>query len=174
MKIFINPGHGGTDPGAVSKKGTKESEICAMICQILADKLKVNGYSFEIFQQKKTYLEISEEENKSGADLFISVHCNSSTSATAHGVETLYLPTSTKGKKIAEIMQGELIKTTKLTDRGIKPRNDLHVLKRTKATAILIECAFISNPKEEALLKSKPDLFANAIFEGIKQFKTIK
>lgn len=171
MKIFINPGHGGTDPGAVSKTGTKESEISATIGQELAEKLRLNGYTVEVYQQKKDYFEISRQENKSGADLFISIHCNSSTSASAHGIETLYLPTSTKGKKVAEIMQRELVQATKLTDRGIKAREDLHVLKRTTAPAILIECGFISNPKEEALLKSKPNFFANAIFEGIKKVK---
>lgn len=168
MKIFLNPGHGGTDPGACSKSGTKESYIAALVCGILADKLKVNGYLFEVYQQKKDYFEISKAENKSHSNLFISVHCNSSASPKANGIETLYYPASSKSKTIAKIMQQQLVKEVKLSDRGIKPREDLHVLRRTLAPAVLIECAFISNPAEESLLKNHPDLFANAIFEGIK------
>ena len=67
-------------------------------------------------------------------------------------------------------MQDELVKLTKLKDRGIKERSEIHVLKATKAPAILIELGFISNPKEERLMLNKPQMFANAIFEGIKKF----
>ena len=72
---------------------------------------------------------------------------------------------------MATITQAELVKTTGLFNRGIKPRNDLHVLNRTKAPAILVELAFISNPTEEKLLNEKPEIFANAIWESIKKFK---
>ena len=83
----------------------------------------------------------------------------------------LYCTGSTKGQQLAEIMQKCLIEGTGLTNRGVKPRNDLHVLKRTKSPAILIETAFISNPDEEKLLKESPEIFAAAIWEAIKIFK---
>jgi N-acetylmuramoyl-L-alanine amidase len=170
MKIFLNPGHGGTDPGAVSKTGTKEADITAKIADILYNRLKLNGYPVEIYQQKKYLTEVSQMENKSGATCFISIHCNSFNADTAHGTEVLYYPTSNKGKTLATIMQEQLVKTTGLANRGIKARTDLHVLKATKAPAILIETAFISNTKEECLLKNSPELFASAIWEGIKIF----
>lgn len=170
MKIFINAGHGGTDPGAVSKNGTKEADVTKIVSSLLACKLIQNGFNVEFFQQKKSFTEVSQAENTSKSDLFISLHCNSFTNENANGVEVLYYPTSTKGKNCAQVVQNELIKATKLKDRGIKSRNDLHVLKRTKATAILIELAFVSNPNEEKMLKEKPEIFANAIFEGIKKY----
>lgn len=70
-------------------------------------------------------------------------------------------------------MQKELTKNLGLKNRGVKSSDNLHVLKRTKATAILIELAFISNEKEEKMLKEKPELFANAIWEGIKIIKEL-
>lgn len=170
MKIFINPGHGGSDPGAVSKSGTKECIIAANICKILADKFKLDGYSVIVYQQKKYLTEVTNEENKSNADIFISVHCNSFSNPSSNGIETLYYPKSIKGKKLALAVQNSLVKELKLQNRGIKPRNDLHVLKHTSATAILVECAFISNPTEEKILKENPEIFANAIFNGAKQF----
>lgn len=171
MKIFLNPGHGGADPGACSKTGTKEAIIVAKICDILAERLKINGYPFEVYQQKTTYREIPKAENKSGATCFISVHCNGAAKSSAKGTETLYCTGSTKGKKLAEIMQKCLIQATGLTDRGSKPRSDLLVLNATKAPAILIETAFITNPKEEKILKDTPEVFANAIWDAIKIYK---
>lgn len=168
MKIFLNAGHGGTDPGAVSKNGTKEAEITAKIVDLLIKKLKINGYAFEAFQQRNSYFEISKVENKSKATLFISIHCNAATSPQANGVEVLFQEQSQKGKAFAKIFQTELIKKTRLANRGIKPRKDIHVLNRTIAPAVLIETAFITNPKEEEMLKNKPEIFADAIFEAIK------
>lgn len=171
MKIFLNAGHGGNDPGAVSKSGTKEAEITEKICSILATRLKANYYPVEVYQQNASVYEVSRVENKSGATCFISIHCNSHTNPEAHGVETLYCPASAKGKELAEIMQNILVRGTGLSNRGIKPRVDLHVLNRTKAPAILIELAFISNPKEEKLLKESPEIFASAIWEAIKTYR---
>lgn len=171
MKIFINPGHGGTDPGTVSKSGLKESDVTAKVAEILAARLKANWYPVQVFQQEKTYTEVSKEENKSGATLFVSIHCNSHQKSTANGVEVFYQKYSIKGGKLAKIMQEQLIKATGLSNRGYKPSENLHVLNRTKAPAILIELAFISNRKEEKLLREQPEIFANAIWEAIKIYK---
>lgn len=167
MKIFINAGHGGNDPGAVSKNGNKEADITRSVSSILARKLIKNGYNVEYFQQKTSFTEVSKVENTSNSDLFISIHCNSAANETANGVEVLYYPTSTKGKKFAQLVQSELVEVTKLRDRGLKARTDLHVLKHTKAVAILVELAFLSNATEEKLLLENPEMFANAILKGI-------
>lgn len=170
MKIFLNAGHGGCDPGAVSKNGLKEKDVAKRICEILADRLQHSGYSVILFQEQNSFTEVSKAENKSGADVFISVHCNSFSSNSANGVETLYYPTSVKGKHLAECIQTGLLKTTGLFNRGCKMRRDLHVLRATKAPAVLVETAFISNPKEEKLLRDKPEMFAEGILQGIKNY----
>ncbi len=174
MKIFINPGHGNTDPGVVSKNGIKESDIAATIGTMLMNRLKLNGYPVQYYQQKNGYFEISKEENASGANLFISIHCNGATNPDAHGVEVLYCAGSTKGKELAFIMQQKLIQATGLADRGIKPRTDLHVLNRTKAPAILIETAFLSNTAEEMKLVYNPEIFVNAMWDAIKLYRVNK
>lgn len=174
MKIFINSGHGGKDPGAVSKSGNKEADITAKVADILVKRLILNGYPVEFYQQKNYLTEVSKKENKSGATLFISIHCNSFSNPKSHGIETLFYKGSAKGLKIAEIFQEELVKATGLYNRGVKPRSDLHVLKATKAPAVLVELAFLSNPEEEKLLIEKPEIFANALWEGVKKLKANK
>ena len=170
MKIFINAGHGGKDPGAVSKNGNKEADITRKVSSLLACQLIQKGFNVEFFQQDKTLSEISQVENATNSDLFISIHCNSITDSKANGVEVLHYPTSTKGIKLARLVQNELVEATTLKDRGVKARSDLHVLKRTKAVAVLVELAFISNPEEEKLLLDEPKIFTDAIAEGIKKY----
>lgn len=170
FKIFINAGHGGTDPGAVSKKGTKEADITRKVSSLLACQLIQKGFNVEFFQQNKTFSEITKIENSSNSDLFISIHCNSFSDSKANGVEVLHYPNSTKGIKLAKLVQNELVDATTLHDRGIKAISDLHVLRKTKAVAILVELAFLSNPEEEKLLLDEPKIFADAIAKGINSF----
>lgn len=173
MKIFINAGHGGTDPGAVSRNKIKEADIAKNIAKLICAKLKANSIEYEFYQQKKHYFEISKKENESNSDLFISIHCNSAVNPNACGTETLYCLNSLKGKKFAEITQAKLIAKTGLLNRGIKPRNDIHVLNRTKSPAILIELAFLSNYNEEKMLVNQPEIFACAILDAIKEWNKI-
>ena len=174
MKIFINAGHGGSDPGAVSKNGIKEKDITNNVSALVAFELIKKGYNIEFFQQERNVTEISGAEVPSNSDLFISIHCNSVNNPSANGLEVLYYTKSKKGKNIAQIFQDELLKTTKLKDRKIKARDDLHVLKRTKAPAVLIELAFLSNEKEEKLLIETPELFVNGIINAIENINKNK
>ena len=173
MKIFINAGHGGSDPGAVSKNGNKEKDITYKIAALTNKFLLKMGYETEFYQQKKSVTEITQKENISNSDLFISIHCNSFTSSTANGVEVLYFPTSIKGRQAALIMQKSLLKNTLLNDRGIKARDNIHVLKHTKAPAILIELAFLSNSYEEQLLINNKKIFVKGILDGIENIKNL-
>lgn len=170
MKIFLNPGHGGKDPGTVSASGIKEAEVCRKVAEILEARLKLNGYPVQLFQEKNGLADISEAENKSGATLFISIHCNGVLDKSANGVEVYHHPHSAKGKELAKIMQKELVKASGFRDRGVKSEN-FYVLRKTKAPAILIELGFLSNPKEEKMISENPKLFADAIWEGIKVYK---
>ena len=78
--------------------GLKESEICRNIAEILAEKMKINGYQFKVYQQNDCLYEVSKESNNYGADIFISIHCNASTDLAANGTETLYYKNSVKIK----------------------------------------------------------------------------
>ncbi len=171
MKIFINAGHGGVDPGACSKEGIKEADITASIGLAVVNRLKLNGYPVEYFQQDESHFEIAPEENKSGATCFISIHCNAHTNEAANGIEVLYCKGSQKGERLAQIMREELCHFTRLSSRGIKAREDLTVLNRTKAPAILIELGFLSNPNDLRKIVQTPELFVNAIWAAIKTYK---
>lgn len=169
-RILINAGHAvnGTDWGACGN-GLREAEINKKIAIKLCELLMNDNHTVTYFQQTKSVNDVWQFENKTAYDLTISIHCNSFNS-TSCGHEVLYYPTSTKGKNLAQSIQIELVKQVGLRDRGVKPRKDLCVLTRTKSIAVIVETAFISNPNEAKLLKEKPDLFAKAIADGVKNY----
>ena len=170
MKILINAGHGGKDCGAVGPTGLKEAHVNLNVALLVQSYLKGRGIESVVFQQEKSLNEVISTVNKGGFDIGISIHCNAATDRKANGVETLYYPTSKTGKALADCIQKKLIEKTDLKDRGIKARSDLGFLKRTKCPCVLVECAFISNEKEEQILKHNYSIFAQGIVKGLDKW----
>ncbi len=112
--------------------------------------------------------------NEQGADLFVSVHCNSA-SAAAHGTETYCYLFGGQGEQLAQAVQSALVKDLGLTDRGVKSAN-YYVLRKTNMPAILTELAFISNPIEERMLADPKyqAVCARAIAKGIFNYLHIQ
>ena len=168
-KIFINPGHGRPDPGAVGTSGLTEAEVCFCVGNGAADYLRQAGYEVMVLQSDDLG-GVIRKANSWGADLFLSVHCNSFNLASANGTETLYHPTSSKGLKLAQKLQSQLIKEFGLANRGVKPRTDLGVLNQTDMPAVLAEMAFISNPSEEKLLLKEQNRWSKALARGVSDY----
>ncbi len=95
LRIVIDPGHGGKDPGAIGRRGTKEKEINLIIAKELANVLKENyGYEILLTREDDTFLSLyerTEMANRNNADLFVSVHCNASRSRQLKGFEVYFL-----------------------------------------------------------------------------------
>jgi len=93
-KVVIDPGHGGKDPGAIGVGGLLEKDVNLRIGLMLRDKLRQMGYRVIMTREDDTFIELEERAavaNRVGADLFISIHANSSRSPSARGVETYYV-----------------------------------------------------------------------------------
>jgi N-acetylmuramoyl-L-alanine amidase len=108
--------------------------------------------------------------NSWGADYFISIHCNAS-SPSANGTETLIC--GDKAKILAQLVNSNLVGLG-LTDRGVKQRPELAVLKHTNMPAILVETAFITNPSDAKFLTDKQDDIAQAICNAVFEFLGIE
>ncbi len=165
-RIVINSGHGPKnsgifDPGAIGPTGLKESDQAYEVSKLVQSKLSRNGWMTVLIQDGDLW-DVSNKSNQWGAEYLVSIHGNSVSSPSAHGIETFYYKQA--DKTIAEAVQAELIKVTNLADRGAKYGN-LHVIRETKCPAILVEVGFISNPKEEALMKQ--DSFDEKVAEAI-------
>jgi len=163
MKVCIDPGHGGTQPGAVGPGGTMEKYITLSVALILRDLLKQKGINVimtrETDKDVRTRQQPNELQarcdvaNKAGADYFVSIHCNASNDARAQGTETWYSAKDNKSQVLANNIQRELVKQIQRANRGVKIGN-YYVTNSTKMPAVLVELAFISNPEEEQLLRS--------------------
>jgi N-acetylmuramoyl-L-alanine amidase len=169
MKIAIDAGHGGTDPGAVGPTQLKESVVVLEISKKLAEMLKKHQVNIVLTRDEEVFIELGERcevANSAQADYFVSIHCNSN-GPDAVGIETLYK--SDKGKRLAGPVQEHLIAATGDRDRGLKQRNDLYVLNGTNMPAIMAEIGFISHPDTESKLRTDDykHKIVKAIFDGL-------
>lgn len=179
--IAIDPGHGGTDCGAVGLNGTQEKTVTLAVAQKVQALLEKAGAKVVMTRQTDRDVygpnasavdELRARVVAAGkADIFVSIHANSFTDRSVNGTATYYYRKSLYDVMLAQSLQDNLIKAGNLTDRGISSAN-FYVIKRSTMPAALVELAFISNPNEEALLKN-PDFqqrMAQGIYQGIDNF----
>ena len=172
FKICIDPGHGGSDPGAVSGK-LYEKDINLEIGLAMRDFLQPY---VDVIMTRDTDKTLSLEErveiaNKANVDFFFSVHCNSAANTAAKGWECFVVSKGGNAEKLAIRVQAHVFEEPTLTlkNRGIKTAS-YYVLRYTDAPAVLVENAFISNSDDRVnILKSKAALnylavcYSNAI-----------
>ncbi|MCX7921943.1 MAG: N-acetylmuramoyl-L-alanine amidase [Clostridia bacterium] len=161
--VVVDPGHGGDDQGTYHGD-MLEKNINLDISKRLVKLLKNDGINVVITRESDVFVglkERAEMANNLDAALFISVHNNEMTGQPGYrGTETLYCPSPNtvedkmNGKKLAAIVQKELVKTLKTIDNGIISRPNLAVLRRTKMPAVIAEIAYVSNPSDRARLDS--------------------
>lgn len=171
--LVLDPGHGGSDSGA-SANGLKEKEV--NFKQAMAIKSLVeNNTDIKVYltREEDTTLTLAfrtDLANEIGADMFVSVHNNSATSAPS-GTEVLYYPNDSdpRSRQMAQIMQENIIEATGMTNRGIKSRPDLYVLRTSKMPAVLLEGGFVTNTSDAAKLASEEftQKYAYAVYESI-------
>ena len=163
-KIYINPGHGGTDSGAVGIGGRQEKDDALRYASVVADKLKAAGHTVEL-ERNADYLinvkDIAKNANLWGADLFIAFHRNA---GGGEGAECLIVTgASATSREMAQAIQGALVGVG-FRDRGVKVQDrNTYVLSHTTMPATTIECGFVDNAGDNALFDSK----FNEIVQGI-------
>lgn len=176
MNIFVDPGHGGTDPGAVNSSLNLTEASVNLDTALRLNRILLNrGYLTKMSRTTDVFVPLAERAamaNSWGANYFISVHSNASENPTVSGTETLYYSNGSPGHALAIEVQHQLVLQNGLNDRGVIARPGLAVLRLTTMPAILVELAFISNPRE-AILLSTPDFrqsCAQGIADGLTQY----
>lgn len=174
-KVYLDPGHGGNDSGAVGVRGVYEKTIVLELSKKIESILKSRGIDVKMSRNSdatKSLGERTREANNWKADCLVSIHCNSFSSKDSKGLETFCY--KFKYRKLADCVQNELLKNKLYTvNRGVKEGN-LHMVRESNMSACLVEIGFISNVEDLNLIEARKDDFALAIANGICSYLGIK
>ena len=183
--IFVDPGHGGRDPGTMYGK-ISEKDIVLDISLKLRDELSKKGAI--VYMTRETDTDLSSEWDdrkkrgdlyrrilmykKYNAELYLSIHINQYKNPKWSGIEVLYNSINPENKKIGTILMKNF-KTEFGTKRTLKT-TDLYMYKNTTVPGVLIECGFISNPNERYLLQKASHQYklAKSITNSVVEYFT--
>lgn len=172
--VVIDPGHGGKDPGS-SSYGLVEKTLTLDLAKRLQKILTSKGITTSLTRSKDVFISLEDRAqlaNSSTEVIFISLHFNGHLDRSIAGTETLYWPGSENGRILASYIQGELGRRLVTRNRGFKPKR-LKVLEKTKCTAALIECGFITNRWESQRCGAEwfRQILAEEIAQGILRYR---
>ena len=189
--IFLDPGHGGSDPGAVSG-GVREKDLTLSVYNKVSSKLASLGYTVLTSRNVDKDVDLvdrAEQANNANADMLLSIHFNAGGRGIARGIETYYYQATAdrvpkinkenhnnperleRSRKLANKVQQNLLYQTGANDRGVK-RASFTVLRETSIPSILVELGFIDNPEERNKIKTNEyqERLANGIVDGIVEY----
>ncbi|MCM3628441.1 N-acetylmuramoyl-L-alanine amidase [Paenibacillus glycanilyticus] len=172
--IVIDPGHGGDDPGMIGTTyETIEKELNLSTSFYLEDELRSRGARVLMTrtknEEKPALTDRVKISESAGADAFFSIHYNSSEKNTS-GILTFYY-SNTKDRPLARAIENRLADGIGLKSNGISYGN-LHVLRENDTVSALIELGFLSNAKDESIVRDSDyqKIAANAIANGLEDY----
>lgn len=182
--IVVDAGHGGEDPGKVGINHALEKDINLAIAQKLQKNLTKQGIKVVMTREADEGLHTEGAGHKKQEDMrkrceiidganpvfTVSVHQNSYTSESVHGPQVFYYTNSAEGQQVAALIQDTLNEQLAVDrPREMKANDTYYLLKRTKSPTIIVECGFLSNSEEAALLVTEEyqEKVAEAICAGV-------
>lgn len=165
--ICVDPGHGGSDPGARGLDGLLEKDLCLEIAHELARALREVGAMVLMTREDDRYVSLDERidfANSQGCDLFISIHCNAMPRPNmASGTETYYF--TAQSLELAQAIHASLVRFVAGRDGGVRQRR-FAVVRRTTMPSVLVEVAYINHAGDAAKL-ADPE-FRRGVGEAIR------
>lgn len=182
--IVIDAGHGGIDPGKIGINNALEKDINLEIALKLEQKLEAAGIKIVMTRTDDTGLYSESSTNKKVEDMqerckliaesepvfTVSIHQNSYVTEDIKGAQVFYYGQSEVGKELAETLQESLISLVDPDNhRQAKANESYYLLKKTTSPTVIVECGFLSNSDEAALLVTSDyqDTLVDAICQGI-------
>lgn len=147
--VFLNSGHGGADPGAVSGDMLEKNiNLVTMLkCKEELERHNVKVVCSKVKDEDDKLVYVVREANSSGADIAVSFHANA---GGGDGFEAFYYAGSASGKKLASLGE-KYVKELGQNSRGLKSGNHLYFIKYTNAPAVLFESFFVDNEKDRTI-----------------------
>ncbi|WP_448519848.1 N-acetylmuramoyl-L-alanine amidase family protein [Rhodoflexus sp.] len=184
IRVVLDPGHGGHDPGTLrsDKQFSHEKNISLQITQLVAKYIEENLENIELIHTRQADNFVTLEErvqlaNSSEADFFISIHCNASPRNWVSGTEVhIHDHAFVRSLALAKSIDEEFRVRARRPSRGIvntkDRRQSLYVLQYTTMPGVLIEVGFLSNKEEERYLNGQhgKEIIASAIYRGLRNY----
>ena len=188
--VVIDAGHGGMDGGAVGTTGVLEKNLNLEVAKKLQNLVTDGGGTAfmtreedlslhtdsdtTVREQKRSDLTFRRSfSSNSGADAFISIHMNKFEQSQYRGAQIFYSK-DPDSKRLAELIKKQLVPISEKSEgREIKEAYDtMFILQENKIPSVIVECGFLSNPEEEALLKTEDyqQKIAEAVYRGLCEF----
>ena len=185
-RIVLDPGHGGSDTGAIGPTGVTEKSIALRIAKRLKALLEAEGAEViltptedtEVSPKKAKATDVEELQarcdiaNQNSADIFLSIHLDAFSGPEAHGTTGYYYEMgSADSTRLADCVKRGVLRRLGTLDRGTKPCA-FYVCRHTDMPAMLLETAFVSNPREEQMMNSEEGVenAAQGIAAGIAEY----
>ncbi|MCK8452693.1 cell wall-binding repeat-containing protein [Bacillus safensis] len=177
--IFIDPGHGAQDAGAIGN-GLLEKNINLEVALKLRSRLHQAGALIVLSRTSDTFDSLQTRVSKgaqANADIFISIHANANDNSGANGTETYYDTTyaAAHSVKLAQQVQPRMVNALGTKDRGVKTAG-FYVIKYSRMPSILLETGFVTSPIDASILKSTAakDRLASGIATGVSNYFDVK
>ncbi len=202
--IVIDPGHGGTNAGAIGVAKIYEKTLTLQVAMIVADRLraKMPDVNIVLTRQRDDALSLTERiqiANQLNADLFVSLHFNSSMNPEAIGYESFWAGdywiadmekngeiiddetrnartiTAKLGERMAKCFNHAMHRRFDVLDRGVKP-GDYTVLTRAKVPSVVLELAFLSHAQEglAVISQSVRSKLADAVVDAVVKYGNVE
>ena len=180
--VVIDAGHGGNDPGAVSRSGIKEKEINLAIAKKLQALLEKDGIRVILTRSDDNAIATKKAYDmhkrriiavESQADIFISIHQNSHKKKSVKGAQAFYYGDSEKGKLLAKLIQEQFTTFLDKSNNHTAMANEkYYVLKKIPIPSVLVETGYLSNYNESRLLTTEEyqQKIAQALHLGILNY----
>lgn len=181
IAVVIDAGHGGSDGGASgTETGVVESELNLIVAKMLSDELTSRGFYVIMTRTGEGAIAPTKDAdmkrrgeimNMPGVDLVVSIHMNKFRDRTVSGPMVFYMKGSEEGRRLAECVINSVCDSIGRPQRKANPE-DLFVLRVPKAPSVLVECGFLSNAADEALLMtgSHREKLVKGIADGIMEY----
>ncbi|NQU44050.1 N-acetylmuramoyl-L-alanine amidase [bacterium] len=179
FKVFLDPGHGGSDPGAIGPAGLREADANLEIALRLADRLRAAGATVLLTRGKDEYVKLDKRVEMiaaSGADLLLSIHNNSTPSGSnpLDSAGTISFYYHAHGKDFAREIYDALVAETESPrrEKGVRWHAFRPMRRSTQLPSALAEVLFLSHPEDEMRLLDSAylDSVSLGLYKGLAAF----
>ena len=175
LVVAIDAGHGGSDPGAIGPSGVLEKDVALAIAQDLRTLLVRQRIDVVMVRDADVFVPLEDRARiaaRGGATLFVSIHANAAVDANANGTQAFYL--TPQSAPLASAIADEIGRAAGVGSRGIAVARFAVLIGNPHIPAVLVETAFVTNPREEQLLRDPAgqQAFGQGILKGLQRYAT--